>query len=144
LKPRWRSRPLRLVWLALITTSQYTYMYFKTIWLLLSFHKIISGFVFSIEKLAPIETYIILIMLVHSTQQINNAVFINILSKYWTILLKKKYDYWWKKYGLEKTKTSLFDRNWAILLKPRSEIVCGSHVCKWIKTKWVISIEDLP
>jgi hypothetical protein len=38
-------------------------------------------------------------------------------------ILKKKYDYWWKKYGLEKTdratKTSLFDRNWAILLKPR-------------------------
>ena len=38
-------------------------------------------------------------------------------------ILKKKYDYWWKKYGLEKTdratKTSLFDRNWAISLKPR-------------------------
>ena len=38
-------------------------------------------------------------------------------------ILKKKYDYWWKKYGLEKidraTKTSLFDRNWAIALKPR-------------------------
>ena len=54
--------------------------------------------------------------------------------KYWTSnpvwvkfqehgILKKKYDYWWKKYGLEKTyratKTSLFDRNWAISLKPR-------------------------
>jgi hypothetical protein len=38
-------------------------------------------------------------------------------------ILKKKYDYWWKKYGLEKTeratKTSHFDRNWAISLKPR-------------------------
>jgi hypothetical protein len=38
-------------------------------------------------------------------------------------ILKKKYDYWWKKYGLEKTdrvtKTSLLDRNWAISLKPR-------------------------
>ena len=40
-------------------------------------------------------------------------------------ILKKKYDYWWTKYGLEKTdtdratKTSLFDRNWAISLKPR-------------------------
>jgi hypothetical protein len=38
-------------------------------------------------------------------------------------ILKKKYDYWWKKYGLEKTdratKISLFDRNWAISLKPR-------------------------
>jgi hypothetical protein len=38
-------------------------------------------------------------------------------------ILKKKYDYWWKKYGLEKTdratKTSLFDRNWATSLKPR-------------------------
>ena len=38
-------------------------------------------------------------------------------------ILKKKYDYWWKKYRLEKTdratKTSLFDRNWAISLKPR-------------------------
>jgi len=38
-------------------------------------------------------------------------------------ILKKKYDYWWKKYGLEKTdmatKTSLFDRHWAISLKPR-------------------------
>jgi hypothetical protein len=37
-------------------------------------------------------------------------------------ILKKKYDYWWKKCGLEKTdratKTSLFDRNWAISLKP--------------------------
>jgi hypothetical protein len=33
--------------------------------------------------------------------------------------LKKKYDYWWKKYGLEKTdratKTSLFDRNWTTI-----------------------------
>ena len=40
-----------------------------------------------------------------------------------TWILKKKYDYWWKKYWLEKTdratKTSLFDRNWAISLKPR-------------------------
>jgi hypothetical protein len=38
-------------------------------------------------------------------------------------ILKKKYDYWWKKYGLEKTdratKTLLFDRNWASSLKPR-------------------------
>jgi hypothetical protein len=38
-------------------------------------------------------------------------------------ILKKKYDYWWKKYGLEKTdratETSLFDRNWATSLKPR-------------------------
>jgi len=38
-------------------------------------------------------------------------------------ILKKKYDYWRKKYGLEKTdratKTSLFDRNWAISLKSR-------------------------
>jgi hypothetical protein len=38
-------------------------------------------------------------------------------------ILKKKYDYWWKKYGLEKTdratKTLLFDRNWAISLKSR-------------------------
>jgi hypothetical protein len=38
-------------------------------------------------------------------------------------ILKKKYDYWWTKYGHEKTdrtlKTSLFDRNWAISLKPR-------------------------
>ena len=38
-------------------------------------------------------------------------------------ILKKKYDYWWKVYGLEKTdretKTSLFDRNWATSLKPR-------------------------
>ena len=38
-------------------------------------------------------------------------------------ILKKKYDYWWTKYGLEKTyratKTSLFDRNWAISLTPR-------------------------
>ena len=38
-------------------------------------------------------------------------------------ILKKKYDYWWKKYGLEKTdratKTSFFDRNWATSLKPR-------------------------
>jgi hypothetical protein len=38
-------------------------------------------------------------------------------------ILKKKYDYWWKKYGLEKTdratKTLLFDRNLAISLKPR-------------------------
>ena len=38
-------------------------------------------------------------------------------------ILKKKYDYWWEKYWLEKTdratKTSLFDRNWAISLKPR-------------------------
>ena len=38
-------------------------------------------------------------------------------------IFKKKYDYWWKKYGLEKTdratKTSLFDRNWTISLKPR-------------------------
>ena len=37
--------------------------------------------------------------------------------------LPLKYDYWWKKYGREKTdrvtKTSLFDRNWAISLKPR-------------------------
>jgi hypothetical protein len=45
-------------------------------------------------------------------------------------ILKKKYDYWWKKYGLEKidraTKTSLFDRNWAISLKPRqrSHLLC--------------------
>ena len=40
-------------------------------------------------------------------------------------ILKKKYDYWWKKYGLEKTdmatKTSLFDRNWAISLIPRQK-----------------------
>jgi hypothetical protein len=38
-------------------------------------------------------------------------------------ILKKKYDYWWKKYRLEKTdratKTLLFDRNWTISLKPR-------------------------
>ena len=38
-------------------------------------------------------------------------------------ILKKKYDYWWKKYGVEKTdrvtKTSLFERNWATWLKPR-------------------------
>ena len=38
-------------------------------------------------------------------------------------ILKKKYDYWWKKCRLEKTyrvtKTSLFDRNWTISLKPR-------------------------
>ena len=34
-------------------------------------------------------------------------------------ILKKKYDYWWKKYGLEKTETSLYDRNWATSLKPR-------------------------
>ena len=38
-------------------------------------------------------------------------------------ILKKKYDCRWKKYALEKpdraTKTSLFDRNWAISLKPR-------------------------
>jgi hypothetical protein len=38
-------------------------------------------------------------------------------------ILKKKYDYWWKKYGLEKTdrasKTSFFDRNWVTSLKPR-------------------------
>ena len=45
-------------------------------------------------------------------------------------ILKKKYDYWWKKYGLEKTdratKTSLFDRNWVISLKPRrrSRLLC--------------------
>ena len=32
-------------------------------------------------------------------------------------ILKKKYDYWWTKYGLEKT--SLFDRNLTISLKPR-------------------------
>jgi hypothetical protein len=40
-----------------------------------------------------------------------------------TWILKKKYVYWLKKYWLEKTdkvtKTSLFDRNWAISLKPR-------------------------
>ena len=40
-----------------------------------------------------------------------------------TWILKKKYDYWWEKYWLEKTdratKTPLFDRNWAISLKPR-------------------------
>ena len=47
------------------------------------------------------------------------------ISRTWNIMwiLKKKYDYWWKKYGLEKTdratKTSLFDRNWATSLKPR-------------------------
>ena len=34
-------------------------------------------------------------------------------------ILKKRYDYWWKKYGLEKTETSLFVRNWATSLKPR-------------------------
>ena len=38
-------------------------------------------------------------------------------------ILKKKYDYWRKKYGLEKTdratKTSFFDRNWVTSLKPR-------------------------
>ena len=39
-------------------------------------------------------------------------------------ILKKKYDYRWKKYGLEEktdtaTKTSLFDRNWVTSLKPR-------------------------
>ena len=40
-----------------------------------------------------------------------------------TLILKKKYDHWWEKYWLEKTdratKTLLFDRNWAISLKPR-------------------------
>jgi hypothetical protein len=40
-----------------------------------------------------------------------------------TWILKKKYDYWWNKYWLEKTdratKTSLFDRNWVVSLKPR-------------------------
>jgi hypothetical protein len=35
-----------------------------------------------------------------------------------TWILKKKYDYWWKKYWLDKT-DALFDRNWAISLKPR-------------------------
>jgi hypothetical protein len=25
-----------------------------------------------------------------------------------------------------------------------TRIVCGSHVCKWIGTKWAIFIEDLP
>jgi hypothetical protein len=37
-------------------------------------------------------------------------------------ILKEKYDYWLKKYWLEKTdrvtKNSLFDRTWAISLKP--------------------------
>jgi hypothetical protein len=26
----------------------------------------------------------------------------------------------------------------------KTRIACGSHVCKWIKTKSAISIEDLP
>jgi hypothetical protein len=41
-------------------------------------------------------------------------------------ILKEKYDYWWKKYGIEKTdratKTSLFDKNWAISLKQGEEV----------------------
>jgi hypothetical protein len=40
--------------------------------------------------------------------------------------LKKKYDYWWKKYLLEKTdratNTSLFDRNWAISLNQGEKV----------------------
>jgi hypothetical protein len=25
-----------------------------------------------------------------------------------------------------------------------TRIVCGGHVCKWIRTKWALFIEDLP
>jgi len=25
-----------------------------------------------------------------------------------------------------------------------TRIACGGHVCKWIRTKWAIFIEDLP
>jgi hypothetical protein len=51
------------------------------------------------------------------------AVWVTFQEQAFMWILKKKYDYWWTKYGLEKTdratKTSLFDRNWATSLKPR-------------------------
>jgi hypothetical protein len=36
--------------------------------------------------------------------------------------------------------------NWNLteIAQSKTRIVCGSHVCKCIKTKWAISIEDLP
>ena len=61
-------------------------------------------------------------------------------------ILKKKYDYWWKKYGLEKTdretETSLFDRNCATSLKPRRRsrplrlVWCALGPKYWNPIKW--------
>ena len=57
-------------------------------------------------------------------------------------IVKKMYDYWWKKYRLEKTdratKTSLFDRNWATSLEPRrrSRPLCLVLWALWDSSKF--------
>jgi hypothetical protein len=63
------------------------------------------------------------------------------ISGTWELLLcvlKKKYDYCWKISGLEKTdratKTSLFDRNWAISLNQGKEV---AHFV-WFGEPWYI------
>ena len=35
-------------------------------------------------------------------------------------------------------------RNFLEIDQSETRITCGSHVCKWIGTKWAIAIEDLP
>ena len=56
------------------------------------------------------------------------------------ILKKKEYNYWWQKYGLEKTdratKTSLFDRNWETSLKPRQRSRPLRLVWRVLLRKW--------
>jgi hypothetical protein len=67
-----------------------------------------------------------------------------------TWILKKKYDYRWKKYWLEKTdratKTSLFHRNWAISLKPRRKSL-PLRLVWWalatVTVKWRTAIKPL-